>query len=91
MRLWSIPEEVCIGMRYQNDADYDGPHFAYANLMFIAMRLLRRHGIGNAPLESIPAEMFERLNLTSEQAVQAVQHVIDASEEIKSIASSLAA
>lgn len=91
MRLWSIPEEVCIGMRYQNEPDYDGPHFAYANLMFIAMRLLRRHGIGNAPLESIPAEMFERLNLTPEQAVQAVQHVIDASEEIRSIASSLAA
>ena len=59
--------------------------------MFVAMRLLRRHGIGNAPLESIPAEVFERLHLDPEQAVQAIQHVIDASEEIRSIASSLAA
>jgi HD-like signal output (HDOD) protein/prolyl-tRNA editing enzyme YbaK/EbsC (Cys-tRNA(Pro) deacylase) len=91
MRLWSIPEEVCVGLRYQNEADYAGPHHAYANLMFVAMRLLRRHGIGNAPLESIPAEVFERLHLDPAQAEQAIQHVVDASDEIKSIASNLAA
>lgn len=91
MRLWTIPEEVCIGLRYQNDADYAGPNHAYANLMFVAMRLLRRHGIGNAPLESIPAEVFERLHLDSEKAVLAIQNVVDASEEIKTIASGLAA
>lgn len=91
MRLWSVPDEVCDGLRYQNEPDYAGPNHAYANLMFVAMRLLRRHGIGNAPLESIPAEVFARLHLDPEQAVLAIQHVIDASEEIKSIASSLAA
>jgi HD-like signal output (HDOD) protein/prolyl-tRNA editing enzyme YbaK/EbsC (Cys-tRNA(Pro) deacylase) len=91
MRLWSIPEEVCVGLRYQNEPDYAGPNHAYANLMFVAMRLLRRHGIGSAPLESIPAEMFERLHLDPQQAVQAIQHVVDASDEIKSIASNLAA
>jgi HD-like signal output (HDOD) protein/prolyl-tRNA editing enzyme YbaK/EbsC (Cys-tRNA(Pro) deacylase) len=91
MRLWSVPDEVCVGLRYQNEPDYAGPHHAYANLMFVAMRLLRRHGIGNAPLESIPAELFERLHLDPEQAAQAIQHVIDASAEIQSIAASLAA
>lgn len=91
MRLWSVPDEVCVGLRYQNEPDYAGPHYAYANLMFIAMRLLRRHGIGNAPLEPIPVELFERLHLDPEQATQAIKHVIDASAEIKSIASSLAA
>ncbi len=91
MRLWSVPEEVCTGLRYQNEPDYAGPNHAYANLMFVAMRLLRRHGIGNAPLESIPAAVFERLHLDPEQATLAIQHVIDASAEIQSIASSLAA
>ncbi|HEY3698568.1 MAG TPA: HDOD domain-containing protein [Spongiibacteraceae bacterium] len=91
MRLWSIPDEVCIGLRYQNEADYAGPHCVYANLMFVAMRLLRRHGIGNAPLESIPADVFTRLHLDPDAAAQTIQHVIDASDEIKSIAADLAA
>lgn len=91
MRLWTLPEEVSIGLRYQNESGYAGPHCAYANLMFVAMRLLRRHGIGNAPLESIPIEVFERLHLDPEKAVLAIQNVIDASEEIKTIAAGLTA
>ncbi len=91
MRLWTLPEEVCIGLRFQNDADYAGPHHAFPNLIFVALRLLRRHGIGNAPLESIPAEMFERLHLDPEKAVLAIQNVIDASDELKAIATGLSA
>ncbi len=82
LRLWSMPEEVCTGLRYQNEADYTGADHQYANLVYIASRLLRRHGVGNAPLESIPAEMFERLHLDPVRADQAIQHVMDASEEI---------
>jgi HD-like signal output (HDOD) protein/prolyl-tRNA editing enzyme YbaK/EbsC (Cys-tRNA(Pro) deacylase) len=82
LRLWSMPEEVCVGLRYQNDAEYAGPEHQYANLVYVAMRLLRRHGIGNAPLESIPLEVFERLHLNPVKADQAIQHVVDASEEI---------
>lgn len=91
MRLWSIPEEVCVALRYQNEPDFAGEHSAYANLLYVANRLLRRHGIGAAPLESIPADVFERLHLAPEQAEQAIAQVIDASEEIKSIAANLAA
>src|SRR5690606_30288383 len=61
MRMWSMPDEVCNAVRFQNEPDYDGPDAQYASLVFVAMRLLRRHGIGNAPLESIPQEMFEHL------------------------------
>ncbi len=82
MGLWSMPDEVCRAVRFQTEADYAGPDSEYANLIFIAMRLLRRFGIGNAPLESIPEEMFERLHLDPERAVMAIQHVVDSSEEL---------
>ncbi len=82
MSLWSMPEEVCRAVRFQNEPDYEGADSQYANLIFVAMRLLRRFGIGNAPLESIPAEIFERLHLDPERAVQAIQHVVDASDDI---------
>ena len=80
--LWSMPEEVAHAVRFQDEADYTGPDAEYANLIFVAMRLLRRFGIGNAPLESIPEEMFERLQLDPERALMSVRHVVDASEEI---------
>lgn len=82
MRMWSMPDEVCNGVRFQNEASYEGPDAAYANLVFIAMRLLRRHGVGNAPLESIPESMFARLHLDPERAAGAIQHVVDASQDI---------
>jgi hypothetical protein len=73
---------VIAGLRFQNEADYVGPHAEYANLSVVATRLLRRHGIGNAPLESIPDEMFHRLHLDPEKAVQVIQQVVDASAEL---------
>ncbi len=82
MGLWSMPEEVSIGLRFQNEADYAGPDSVYANLVFVAMRLLRRHGIGNAPLEPIPAEVYRRLQLDPERAAQAIKQVVDASAVI---------
>jgi HD-like signal output (HDOD) protein len=78
-----MPDEVCAGLRFQNEASYIGPHSEYANLVFVAMRLLRQHGIGNAPLEDIPAELFERLHLDPQKAAQAVQQVVDASAAIE--------
>jgi HD-like signal output (HDOD) protein len=83
MGLWSMPEEVSTGLRFQNEADYDGDHCAYANLVFVAMRLLRQHGIGNAPLEPIPTEVFERLHLDPDKAAQVIRQVVDASAEIE--------
>ncbi len=91
MRLWSMPDDVCCALRFQNEPDYDGPGHAYANLIFVAMRMLQQHGIGNAPLETIPDELFERLHLDREKALQAIQQVVDASDEINNIAANLAA
>jgi len=91
MQLWTMPEEVCAGLRHQSDPDYAGPGAVYANLVYVAMRLLRPHGIGNAPLEEIPEALFKRLHLDRAQAVAAIQQVIDASEEIKNIAAEIAA
>lgn len=82
MDLWAMPEEVTRGLRFQNAPEYEGAHSVYPNLMFVATRLLRRHGIGNAPLEPIPAEMFRRLHLDPEKAAQAIQEVVNASAEL---------
>jgi HD-like signal output (HDOD) protein len=90
MRLWAMPEEVCVGLRHQSDGDYDGADCAYANLVFVAVRLLRLHNIGNAPAEPVPEAVYERLHLDPGKAMQAIQHVVESSEEVKAIAAGLA-
>lgn len=91
MRLWAMPDEVSLALRFQNEPNYAGPGYLYANLIFVAMRLLRQHGVGNAPLEPIPDELFQRLHLDPEKAKQAIQQVVDASEQINNLAAELAA
>lgn len=90
MRLWHMPKEVCIALRFQNESQYDGEDSSYANLLFIAMRLLRKHGIGDAPLETIPDKLYKNLNLDPDKAETAIANVVAASEEIKNIASHMA-
>lgn len=91
LRLWNMPDEVCTALRFQNEADYDGDDFCYANLMFIALRLLRRHGIGDGPLEEIPASLYQRLYLDPEKAAAAIEKMLESSEELNAMASNLAA
>lgn len=91
MRLWNMPEPVCTALRHQNDPLYSGSDSAYPLLVFTALRLLRRHGIGDAPPGPIPASVYERLHLDPEKADEAILTVIQASDELGGICASLAA
>jgi len=89
MDLWSMPDEVCTALRYQNDANYDGQECEYANLLFVASRMLRQHGIGDSPIEEVPQTLLERLSLDREKAQAAVQNVVVCAEEIQNLADSM--
>jgi HD-like signal output (HDOD) protein/prolyl-tRNA editing enzyme YbaK/EbsC (Cys-tRNA(Pro) deacylase) len=91
MTLWNMPDEVCIALRHQNNGDYNGAFAEYANLVFVATRMLKAHGLGDCPLEAIPDAMFERLHLDREEAEAAVREVVSCAEEIQGIADNLAA
>jgi len=91
MSLWNMPEEVVVALRHQNNAAYDGPYVEYANLAFVATRLLKQAGLGDCTLEAIPDEMFARLHLDKEEAYDAVKEVVSCAEEIQGIADNLAA
>lgn len=91
MRLWNMPAEVCVALRRQNEADFEGDHQTYARLLYIAMRLLRRHGIGDAPTDDIPEELFEQLHLDRDKAEQAIARVMESSVELNAMAANMAA
>ena len=90
MDLWNMPEEIGTAIQYQHDPYYSGPHCAYPNLIYIALRLLRQHGIGDAPYEDIPEHLFERYGLDIDQVLEVTQQVVDSREEIEAIARNFA-
>ena len=87
MQLWNMPDEIPIAIRHQHNPEYDGKHCAYPNLTFMALRLLREQGIGDAPLEKIPDSLYARYELDPEEVAAKVQQVIDSSDKIGAMAS----
>lgn len=89
MSLWSMPEEVVVGLRHQNNPDYQGEYASYAKLIFVAQRLLQQHNIGRGPKLAIPPQVFEDLHLDPEKAYTTVANIIESSDDLKHIAHEL--
>jgi hypothetical protein len=81
-----MPPEVSVALRFQNESDYEGEHCVYAHLIFIAMRILRHHGIGDVPPEEIPLALYQRYDLDPVKVAAAIDKVIASSEDIKKMA-----
>ncbi|MFO1389639.1 HDOD domain-containing protein [Cellvibrio sp.] len=89
MSLWSMPEEVVVGLRHQNNPNIQGEYSQYAKLIFVAQRLLHQHNIGHGPKLEIPQSVFDDLHLDPEKAQQTVQNILESSEDLKHIAHEL--
>lgn len=89
MSLWSMPEEVVVGLRHQNNPEYKGDNAAYAKLIFVAKRLLLQHNIGAGPKLEIPASVYAELHLDPEKAEQTVQNILESSSDLQHIAAGL--
>ncbi|MGD8176329.1 HDOD domain-containing protein [Marinimicrobium sp. ARAG 43.8] len=86
MRLWSMPEELVIALRHQNNPDYRGEHHQYANLIFVAERLMAQQGIGGGPKQEIPEALFNDLYLDKDKAMATVASVGESLPELDHIA-----
>ena len=86
LQLWNMPKEVCVGIRFQHEPDYLGENCVYANLILIAMRELRQHGIGDAPPEAVPIAIYQRFDLNPIEVMEVVQKIVAADEELQQIA-----
>lgn len=90
IHCWNMPEELCVALRQQHAPEYRGEHAVYAHLVCMALRLLRQHGIGDAPPEPVPGELYRLYGLDREEVEEAVARVA-ASREVLDIADTLSA
>ena len=89
MSLWSMPEEVVVGLRHQNNPTYQGEYANYAKLIFVAQHLLLQHNIGQGPKLEIPQQVYDDLHLEPEKAQQAMATILEAGADLQHIAKEL--
>lgn len=86
MRFWGMPEELATALRFQHDPDYEGLHAPYANLVCLAVSLLRNRGIGAGPQSEISPALLERLGLSRAKAEEALDKVLEAEVALRELA-----
>jgi HD-like signal output (HDOD) protein/prolyl-tRNA editing enzyme YbaK/EbsC (Cys-tRNA(Pro) deacylase) len=90
MKLWNMPDEISTAIRFQNEITYENEGATYAHLLFVASRLLRKQGIGDAPLTIIPDSIYQQLHLDPEKAEKAINQVMESATELDLMASNMA-
>ncbi|GAB3376954.1 aminoacyl-tRNA deacylase and HDOD domain-containing protein [Azotobacter armeniacus] len=83
MEHWQMPEELAVALNCQHDPDYRGRHAVYANLVYLAVNLLRNRGIGGTPQEEIPQRLLDDLGLTRARAEEALDRVLAAETALR--------
>ena len=67
MQQWRMPEELVTALRQQHNAQFDGEHKEYAQILYVATRSLRRHGFGDGPFELPDTYILDDLGTTPER------------------------
>lgn len=89
-KQWGVPEDVYTAIRYQNELGYGERHSVLSRMLYVASRLMRQHGLGDAPSEAVPSAVFEALQLDVAKAEKGVEKVLDAMDDLKEMARLLA-
>jgi HD-like signal output (HDOD) protein/prolyl-tRNA editing enzyme YbaK/EbsC (Cys-tRNA(Pro) deacylase) len=91
MEAWNMPEEVHVTISQHHNFNYSGPHAEYPRLVNIANQLLKRHDIGDAVSDDLPAELLEKAGLSDAQAVSILEKTFEGREDLETMARQLAA
>lgn len=91
MDAWDMPKEVVRAVTEHHNPEHEGDFSTYANLVFIANALLKRHGIGEGVSVAIPRTLLDRYGLSDEQLEVALGTVMQGREELEFVAAKMAA
>ncbi len=80
MDAWDMPREIINAVSGHHDPEFSNAFSTYANLIYIANALLKRHGIGDAPSLDIPEKLLKQFDLTEEKLEVALGTVLKGRE-----------
>jgi HD-like signal output (HDOD) protein/prolyl-tRNA editing enzyme YbaK/EbsC (Cys-tRNA(Pro) deacylase) len=91
MEAWDMPKEICEAVSEHHNAGHRGDNAVFANLVYIANALLKRHGIGDADSTEIPEALKQRFGLDDEKLELALANVLQGREGLEFMAARVAA
>ncbi|MCG8316424.1 MAG: HDOD domain-containing protein [Pseudomonadales bacterium] len=91
MESWGMPDEVVTATRWHHIEAFDGEHSEYANILYIAVNLLKANGMYQGEPEPISAELYDKLGLAPEDAQAVSQRVLESKDDLLSMARNLSA
>lgn len=89
MECWSLPEEVCNGVRYLNEPQHPKAE-GFSKVVFIANRALRYEGWADGPLERIPNTLLEECGLSHRQINAEIEFMRKESDALDDLTKTLA-
>ena len=91
MDAWDMPKEIVEAVREHHNPQHRGDYSVYANIVYIANALLKRHGIGDAESMEIPQELMQRFGLDDEKLELALATVLEGRDGLEFMAAKMAA
>jgi HD-like signal output (HDOD) protein/prolyl-tRNA editing enzyme YbaK/EbsC (Cys-tRNA(Pro) deacylase) len=91
MDAWDMPKEINEAVSEHHNPGHRGDYAVFANLVFIANALLKRHGIGDAESMEIPPALLQRFGLDDEKLELALANVLAGREGLEFMAAKMAA
>lgn len=89
LHYWKMPNEVCLGIRYQIEPHYQGAHCDHAQLVYLANHLLQQHGLLPGVAREFDPMVYDYLHLSQDDAEDAIREVLDASDQLAMIVQGL--
>lgn len=86
MHAWQLPEEIVIATREHHNESYQGIHSVYPQLVFLADRLLKLHGIGEAADSEIPPIILDSLGIGEYKAMSVANRIMEGCEGLETMA-----
>jgi HD-like signal output (HDOD) protein/prolyl-tRNA editing enzyme YbaK/EbsC (Cys-tRNA(Pro) deacylase) len=91
MDAWDMPKEITEAVSEHHHPEHRGDYSVFANLVYIANALLKRHGIGDAESMDIPEALKQRFGLDDEKLELALANVLEGREGLEFMAAKMAA
>lgn len=89
MQAWNMPKEIIAAVKWHHQGEFLDEHGVYANLVHVAIKLLRSISIGDAATDQIPEAILETLGLTQVQAQATLEDLMEHEDELRSLANQL--
>ncbi len=91
MDAWDMPKEIAQTVSEHHNPEHRGDFSVFANLVYIANALLKRHGIGDAESMEIPEALLQRFGLDEEKLEVALATVLQGRDGLEFMAAKMAA